>query len=247
MLSQYALAALPIRHIETLSVTHTPPNPSNLLTLATSTWLPPLQMVYDPKSHSYCLPNGHRFPVSATGVISLMTKSPTDLERIMAYKHIWEPRGKGVHYALESFLKTPKNQTPLVMTGDDQYEDWIKPMLAHKLWGSCEPAASELRLYDSRRNVCGTTDAVVRFPDGTYAVLDLKTQSRSNSSPYDTKPQLGAYLAMLNEHYPTCLFSRCLTLWARPGKTTLQSHDPDECWAAWDSVFQAYEALHRPF
>ena len=206
-------------------------------------WLQPLPLQHDPLSWTYSLPNGHRFPVSATGVISVMTKSATDLERIMALKHIWEPRGNSVHLALENFLKTQSRTA--IPTGE--YTDWIEPLLAHKLWASCDPVASELPLYDSRRNVAGCTDAVLRFPDGTYAVLDLKTQSRANSQTYDTKPQLGAYLAMLNEHYPTCLFSRCLTLWARPGKTTLQSHDPDECWAAWDSVFQAYEALHRPF
>ena len=204
-------------------------------------WLQPLPLQHDPLSWTYSLPNGHQFPVSATGVISVMTKSATDLERIMALKHIWEPRGKEVHSALESSLK---RQTP---TPTGEYTDWIEPLLAHKLWESCDPVASELPLYDSRRNVAGTTDAVVRFPDGTYAVLDLKTQSRANSQTYDTKPQLGAYLAMLNEHYPDLYFSRCLTLWSRPGKAVLQAHDPDECWSAWDQIFTSYEAIHRPF
>ena len=204
-------------------------------------WLQPLPLLHDPLSWTYSLTNGHQFPVSVTGVISAMTKSRTDLERIMALKHIWEPRGKEVHSALESSLK---RQTP-ILTGD--YSEWIEPLLAHQLWASCTPVASELPLYDSKRNVAGCTDAVVRFPDGTYAVLDLKTQSRTDSSPYDTKPQLGAYLAMINEHYPDLFISRCLTLWSRPGKATLQSHDPDECWAAWDEVFSRYELIHRPF
>lgn len=209
-----------------------------------STWLQPLALIHDPLSHSYCLPNGHQFPVSATGVISLMTKTPTDLERINAHRHVWEPRGINCHLALGTFLTTQKT---LPLTGDDEYTDWIDPLLSHRFWDSVTPVASELAMYDTRRNVAGTADAVVQFADGTYAVLDLKTQSSRKSSCYDTKPQLGAYLAMLNEHYPEVFVSRCLTLWARPGQTKLEPHDPDACWAAWDGMFQAYEALHRPF
>lgn len=207
-------------------------------------WLQPLALARHPETRRYSLPNGHQFPVSVTEVISKVTKTPTDLERIMSYRDSWEPRGNACHYALEIFLKTP---TSPAMTGDDDYRDWIEPLFSHKLWSSVTPVASELPLYDSRRNVAGTADAVVAFKDGTYALLDLKTQSRVTSSCYDTKPQLGGYLAMCNEHYPHLLFSRCLTLWARPGQTKLESHDPDECWAAWDGVFRAYEALHRPF
>lgn len=211
----------------------------------TSTWLQPLALTHNPATWTYSLPTGHQFPVSVTGVISAMTKTPTDLERINQYRHDWEPRGLACHSALENFLKTQKTQT---LTGEGTpYEDWIRPLLRHKLWNSCEPVASELPLYDTRRNVAGTTDAVVKFADGTYAVLDLKSQSKTTSSPYDTKPQLGAYLAMLNEHYPSIYVSKCLTLWARPNKTVLQSHDPDACWSAWDEIFSRYELTHRTF
>ena len=163
----------------------------------------------------------------------------------MAHQHIWEPRGNACHQALESFLRSQKSETP--QPGEHEYADWIDPLLSHKLWSSCEPVASELPLYDTRRNVAGTADAVVQFPDGTYGLLDLKTQSSLKSSPYDTKPQLGAYLAMLNEHYPTVHVSRCLTLWARPGQATLQAHNPDDCWSSWDEIFSRYETKHRPF
>lgn len=239
-----ASMASPIPHTATSPATQTQENVSSPSAPATLTWLQPLALVHNPQTWTYFLPTGHQFPVSVTGVISAVTKTPTDLERINQYRHDWEPRGLACHSALETFLRTQK--TPITGEGTP-YEDWIRPLLRHKLWSSCEPVASELPLYDTRRNVAGTTDAVLQLKNGTYAVLDLKTQSKATSSPYDTKPQLGAYLAMLNEHYPTLYVSTCLTLWARPNKTVLQSHDPDACWAAWDDVFSKYEMLHREF
>jgi hypothetical protein len=100
--------------------------------------------------------------------------------------------------------------------------------------------------YSLRRNVAGTADLVIRFADGTYGIADLKTQSRSNSQPYDTKPQLGAGVEMIGDHYRLPI-SRCLTLWSRPGILDIQTHTADECLQAWLDICERYTSRFRPW
>ena len=119
-------------------------------------------------------------------------------------------------------------------------------MLASPLWDRITVIGSEVMAYSARYNVAGTFDLVLQFADGTYGIADLKTQSSKTSTPYDTKPQLGAGVDMIGQHYHL-LFSRCLTLWSRPGSFDIQTHDAQECLSAWLDVVQRYEMRCRPF
>lgn len=233
----------------TPSANPTPPKSSSPSAHATSTWLQPLGLARNQESWTYCLTNGHQFPVSVTQLIGSITKTDKQIEAIMATRNTWEPRGNTTHRALEVMVNQRWNPNPppgLTPPPPGDYADWIEPLLAHPLWDHVTVIGSEVMAYSLRRNVAGTADLVLQFPDGTYGIADLKTQSSKTSQPYDTKPQLGAGVEMIGDHY-SLLFSRCLTLWSRPGSLTIQTHTADECLAAWLDVCGQYAARFRPW
>lgn len=210
------------------------------------TWLTPLPITRD-DTHVYTLNTGHVFPISVTALISAVTKTPDQIEAIMATRHIWEPRGNTVHAALEAFAHqrwNPNNLPQSVEIG--QFAPWVDPMLASPLWDRITVVGAELMAYSLRRNVAGTADLVIRFDDGTYGIADLKTQGSKSASAYDTRPQLGAGVEMIGDHYQL-LISRCLTLWSRPGTFEIQTHTADECLQAWLDVCEQYATRFRPF
>lgn len=225
-----------------------PQKPSSPPTPATLTWLQPLGLTRDSQTWTYSLSNGHQFPVSVTSLISKVTKTPEQMAQIMATKETWQPRGNTCHLALETMVNNRWNPSPpsppACSAGD--YSDWIEPMLASPLWDRITVIGSEVMAYSMAYNVAGTVDLVLQFNDGTYGIADLKTQGSKTAKPYDTRPQLGAGVDMIGQHYKL-LFSRCLTLWARPGSFEIQTHDAQECLDAWLDVVAQYKLRFRPW
>lgn len=223
------------------------PKPSSPSAPATSTWLQPLGLARCSETWTYHL-HGRLFPVSVTQLISAVTKTHQQMEAIMASRHIWEPRGNLIHQTLEHWVNQRWNPSPPSSDppppGD--YTDWIKPLLSSPLWERITVVGSELMAYSTRRNVAGTCDLVLQFPDGTYGIADLKTQSSKSSTPYDTRPQLGAGVEMIGDHYGL-YFTRCLTLWSKPGTMEIQTHSADECLQAWLDVCEQYDLRFRPW
>ena len=105
--------------------------------------------------------------------------------------------------------------------------------------------AAELMLYDLERNVAGTLDLLLRFPDGSYGIADLKTLS-ARGRRYDTRAQLGAGIVMAEKHYDLEI-SRGLTIWASPGRCQIQTHTAKACRQKWERVFRSYLRDWRPF
>lgn len=210
-------------------------------------WLTPLPITRD-DSHVYRLNNDHIFPVSVTQLISAITKTPDQIEAIMASRHVWEPRGNTVHAALEAFAHQRWNPAPPAQSAPElqEFAPWVDPMLASPLWDRITVVGAEVMAYSLRRNVAGTADLVIRFDDGTYGIADLKTQGSKSASAYDTRPQLGAGVEMIGDHYKL-LISRCLTLWSRPGTFEIQTHTADDCLQAWLDACDEYAARFRPF
>lgn len=231
-----------------------PPLKSSHTNPSKTTWLQPLALTRDSSTWTYCLLDQqqrvtHQFPVSVTSLISAVTKTPQQMEAIMASRHIWEPRGNTIHQALEVMTHQRFNPNPpadLSPAPHGDYGAWIEPLLAHELWDRVSVIGAEVMSYSLRRNVAGTADLVLRFADGTYGIADLKTQSSKTSTPYDTRPQLGAGVEMIGDHYKL-LISRCLTLWSRPGSLTIQTHTADECLQAWLDICELYATRFRPF
>lgn len=216
--------------------------------MVTASWLSPLPITRD-EEHVYQLNTGHVFPVSVTSLISAVTKTPQQIEAIMASRHIWEPRGNLVHKTLEVMAHQRWNPSPppgLKAPPPGDYTPWIEPMLSSHLWSRVTVIGAEVMAYSLRRNVAGTADLVLGFDDGTYGIADLKTQGSKSATAYDTRPQLGAGVEMIGDHYGI-LFSRCLTLWARPGTFEIQTHTADECLQAWLDICDEYATRFRPF
>ena len=226
---------------------------SNPSTPKTSQWLQPLPITLDRTTWTYCLDSGHRFPVSVTGLIGKVTKTPEDIARIMETKHIWGPRGTTIHHFLEQYVhhrfnpestwKTPPNPISEVFR---PYADFCRHLLNTPLWDRLEVVGAEVMAYCLKRNGAGTADLVVRFSDGTYGIADLKTQSKPTSQRYDIRPQLGAGVHMIGDRYKL-YFTRCLALWLNPEGLIVKSHSADECLQAWLDTCDAYAARFRPF
>ena len=223
-------------------------------------WLQPLPISRDDSTWTYSLTDRHHwFPVSITGVIAKVCKNEDALAWIEAWRDVWEPRGNTCHAALQHFTlhnwQAPPQlwpagldaRVPVDPWGEPYgaYGDWIAPVLAEPLWGHVQVVASELMLYDAARNVAGTLDLVLRFPDGSYGVADLKSLSEKGKK-YDTRAQLGAGITMSEQHYRVPI-SRGLTIWAMPGQCEVKTHTAAECRRRWGEVFNSYVRDWRPF
>lgn len=206
--------------------------------------LEPLPLVRDLASRSYRnTVSGRLYPVSCTTIIGAVTLTEADRANIERYREVWEPRGLGVHAALEGWLKTGIRPTDDEM-GD--YRDWILPLIDSPVWQRFEVVGIELPLADDKQNWGGTCDLCVRYPDDTYGIWDLKTKSRRGASKQDVRPQLGAYGRAVGDHYRK-LVTRNGVLWSYPGSCTPETFDNDSCHVAWLDVFERYCLTHRVF
>jgi hypothetical protein len=225
------------------------PSKSSPPTSPSPIWLQPLGLTRDSQTWTYLSPSGQPFPVSVTQLIGAVNKTEKQIEAIMASKATWEPRGNTLHQTLEAFVNQRWNPNPppdLQAPPPGDYAEWIEPLIASPLWDRITVVGSEVMAYSTRRNVAGTADLVIQFPDGSFGIADLKTQSSKTSQPYDTKPQLGAGVEMIGDLYHLPI-SRCLTLWSRPGSLTIQTHTADECLQAWFNACEEYAARFRPW
>jgi hypothetical protein len=219
------------------------PNASKSQTQETSRWLPPLPILFNEEAHRYqWQPTGQWLNHSVTQVCK-GTKDAWAMKRIMETKHIWEPRGKAVHLALETFLTTGEpGEYP------EEYSEWVEPLLEHSVWNTYEAVACEYRLADLERNIAGSFDCLLRRKDDhqQLVLVDLKTQGKADASPYDVSPQLGGYLGMLSLHWPQLYVQKAGVLWSRPGSTTLQKVDVDEAVIEWQGARDAFLMLNQP-
>jgi hypothetical protein len=194
-------------------------------------------------SHRYWL-GSHLFPVSITGVLA-HSKSAYAMAAIEATREVWEPRGLTCHTALELWLTVP-SWTPYQDPDTfGPYLPWIEPLLSHAFWRSVRPIASECMTCSHDLNLAGTYDGAAVTAQGRRLLFDLKSQERANAGRYCTKAQMGGYLVM--EAARGIHYDGCVTIWARPGKTQIQTHDAADCVAAWWKPWEAYCADHRQF
>lgn len=220
---------------------------------APDAWLPPLPGIERDSEHTYWL-GDFRFPVSVTGVLAA-GKSAAAHQRLEASRPQWAPRGVAVHQALE-LASSGGAWCPDLHPASWPYLDWIEPLLNHAIWNGVEVIAAEYPLYlldhHGGPSIAGCFDLAWQLP-GTISPLhggaertlvDLKTQSSPGSSPYDTRPQLGGYLALAAHH--GLVFDRAATLWARPGRCQLVTHSVAECLASWEQALARYRTADPP-
>jgi hypothetical protein len=228
--------------------------------LLAADWLPLQPLIRDAASWQYRRwDSGHLFPVSVTGVVQKVSKGEEALRWIEAYRDQWEPRGNTCHaalqhYALQRWGAPAEHWPPQLPLGSapdptapvyGSYREWIEPLFSLPLWAHVVVVASELMLADTAMNVAGTPDLILRFPDGSYGVGDLKTLSVKGRR-YATRAQHGGYLALAGRTFGLQL-SRCLTFWASPGGCHVTTYTAAECERAWAETFAAYRHCWRPF
>jgi hypothetical protein len=204
-----------------------------------SLMLDPLPIHFDEAAHRYRWQPTNTWLSYSVTKIAAASKSPEAMARIRATQHIWEPRGRHTHAQLEAFLKGQP-----VDLGD--YAEWVEPLLDHAMWKRLRPLGVEHRLADPERSIAGTLDALCEHEDGSVILLDLKTQGSANGSPYSTNAQMGGYASMLPMHYPLAV-DRCVTVWAKPGATTITVAEPSECIAEWEAKRDAFLANQFDF
>ena len=226
-------------------------------------WLPPIPGLHrrDPE-HRYWL-GDVSFPISVTGVIGRL-KSDYAMERIEATRAVWEPRGHQTHRALELMMGTTRG-TPwgveqvrhaiaeLGTLAVGEYRDWIQPLLEHSRWDQVQVIASERPTCCLARRVAGTFDTAYLDPalpipasrltvvTGPARILaDLKTLGE-NGSTYDTRAQIGGYMALEATHGHWYDYGQ--TIWARPGQTTFSPlYSRAECLLAWAGAWATWRA-----
>jgi hypothetical protein len=159
-------------------------------------------------------------------------------QRIEETKHIWAPRGTAVHGALEKHLLGQG----VVM--QDEYSDWIDSLLDHWMFNDAEVLAVEHRLVDPKRSLAGSFDFLLRTAKGTLCLGDLKTVGSANgaASRKPANAQLGGYLLMLADHYPTVTVDKCVTVVSGPGVVEVKTAEPQACANAWLEAWDRYEA-----
>jgi hypothetical protein len=213
--------------------------------------LPPIPGLrrLDP-GHQYWLYD-RPFAVSVTGVLRVQ-KTDFAMARIQATAAIWAPRGHGTHRAMELFLadrfglpldsagESPAESNELLTLRSGNYDAWIEPLLTHPFWHEVQVIASERATCCVRRGVAGTYD--LAYQAGSKRVLaDLKTLGTEESHTYDTRAQLGGYMALEATHGIHYDYGQ--TIWARPGRTTFSElYSRSECLAAWAAVWTWWQA-----
>jgi len=212
-----------------------------------TTWLPPIPGLHrrDPE-HRYWL-GEVEFPISVTGVIGCL-KSDYAMERIEATRASWEPRGNQTHRALELFLLLEHSDQPSQDSDSDEmigllhgdHSDWIAPLLTHERWDQLQIIASERPTCCLRRRVAGTFDTAYIDESGRRILADLKTLGE-NGSTYDTRAQIGGYMALEATHGHWYDYGQ--TIWARPGSTTFSPlYSRAECLLAWAGAWATWRA-----
>jgi hypothetical protein len=200
--------------------------------------LAPLPIHFDKAAHKYCWqPTGEWLAFSVTGIkgAGMGERQKMTLEKT---RHIWEPRGCGVHAALENFLL----QQPQAPT---EFNEWIQPLLDHPFWNRVKPVAVEYRLCDLANSIGGSCDCLLQDNlTGTYLLCDLKTQGNILANTYSTDAQMGGYLSMLLMHHPSIAVAECITVWSRPGKAFITRKRSKDCLTAWAMALADFKQNH---
>jgi len=155
----------------------------------------------------------------------------------------WLVRGRTIHRSLDRYLRGE------VDMHDDKWSDWIDALLDNELFQGIETLATEFRVVDRFNSVAGSFDFLIKQKDGMTVLGDLKTVS-SAKAVSGRKPatgQCGAYVKMLQQHYPRIQVTQCVTIVSGPGKVKVIREDPEDCINAWEEAYGLHQAKYAAF
>jgi len=155
----------------------------------------------------------------------------------------WLARGRTIHRSLDRYLRGE------VDMHDDKWSDWIDALLDNELFQGIETLATEFRVVDRYNSVAGSFDFLIKQKDGMTVLGDLKTVS-SAKAVSGRKPatgQCGAYVKMLQQHYPRIVVSQCVTVVSGPGKVKVIRENPEDCVNVWEEAYGLHLAKYAAF
>jgi len=166
--------------------------------------------------------------------------APETLAAIMRYKDGpdgWAARGNAVHKALETHLAGEG------IIFENRWAPWIDPLLDCELFQGAEVIATEYRLCDASKSLGGSFDFLLRAASGEIVLGDLKTvKTKAAAKRRDpATKQLGAYVAMLNDHHPELPIDQCVTVVAAPDDCRVLKQDSDECLGQWIDAWDCFK------
>ena len=146
-------------------------------------------------------------------------------------------RGNIIHECVETLFKTGKAPSA------GEYQPWLDSFLNYKNLETWECIASEIRLVDRRYSIAGSIDFILQSKeDGRIALCDLKTRSPSFSkNNHKIMKQLGGYLILLYQNYPSIKIDTCRAYWVTSEKTTTDTYQVLDC----QQLFERARMLFR--
>ena len=155
----------------------------------------------------------------------------------------WFARGRTIHRSLDRYLRGE------VDMHDDKWSDWIDALLDNQLFQGIETLATEFRVVDRFNSVAGSFDFLIKQKDGMTILGDLKSVSSAKavSSRKPATGQCGAYVKMLQQHYPRTVVSQCVTVISGPGKVKVVREEPEDCINAWEEAYGRHQAKYAAF
>ncbi len=132
---------------------------------------------------------------------------------------------------------------------DDKWSDWIDALLHNELFQGIETLATEFRVVDRFNSVAGSFDFLIKQKDGMTILGDLKTVSSAKavSGRKAATGQCGAYVKMLQQHYPRIQVAQCVTVVSGPNKVKVIKQEPENCINAWEEAYGRHQAKYAAF
>ena len=155
----------------------------------------------------------------------------------------WLVRGRTIHRSLDRYLRGE------VDMHDDKWSPWIDALLGDELFQGIETLATEFRVVDRFNSVAGSFDFLIKQRDGLTILGDLKTVSSAKavSGRKAATGQCGAYVKMLQQHYPRIQVAQCVTVVSGPDKVKVIKEEPEDCINAWEEAYGRHQARYAAF
>ena len=116
----------------------------------------------------------------------------------------------------------------------------IEPLINHYFWQQGQVLASPYTLYLPNRDIAGSADAVIKFPDKTIGLVTLVYAEPKPLLKHRVTTLLGGLIAAAID---TRAFvpSHGIALWVSCGQTLVESFSPDLCLDRWVQTLDYYK------
>ena len=157
-------------------------------------------------------------------------------------------RGTAIHAHLEQWWKTG------LVPNAGEYQPWVDSFLNYRnirnhRW---KALAVELTLADRFHDIAGTCDLITKDADtGRIALCDYKTRENPKDGKElkygNYKKQMGGYLSLLQENYPTIHIDTVTIYYISPKETRTDTYEVLDCLKLYEQARSAYFEKQLPW